>query len=163
MRSLAITFIVLFASCPAIAEVQIQRVEVLDYGIYTVDVKSSHRDSQGISQNVSTNVRLAKATITVPAKKGVEFGIRYKIDGAPVGTTVSLREVTVVPSPGLQPPTASQPIYTSTTMTKSKIGEVSFSGYRLDDPWELLPGVWVIQLWYRDRKLAEQNFTVTAP
>jgi hypothetical protein len=27
----------------------------------------------------------------------------------------------------------------------------------------LLPGVWVIQLWYGDRKVAEQNFTVTAP
>jgi hypothetical protein len=163
MRSIAITLVVLFASCPAIAEIQIKRVEILDYGIYSVDVKSSRRDNQGISQNISTNVRLAKATTTVPAEKGVEFGVRYKLDGAPVGATVSLREVTIVPSPGLQPPTASQPIYTSTTVTKSKIGEVSFSGYRLDDPWELLPGVWVIQLWYGDRKVAEQNFTVTAP
>jgi hypothetical protein len=85
------------------------------------------------------------------------------VTGAPVGTAISLKELTIFPSPGLRPPTASQPIHTSTTMPKPKIGEVSYTGYRLDDPWELLLGVWVIQLWYGDRKVAQQNFTVIAP
>jgi hypothetical protein len=163
MKLLAIALLVLFASYPAIAQVQVKNVEVLDYGIYAVDIKSSRRDSQGINENLTTNVRLAKATTTVPAEQGVEFGIRYKIDGAPFGTAVSLKELTIFPSPGLRPPTASQAIHISRTTATSKIGDVSYTGYRLDDPWELLPGVWVIQLWYDDQKVAQQNFTVIAP
>jgi Domain of unknown function (DUF3859) len=163
MKFRAIALLVLFASYTAVAQVQLKNVEVLDYGIYTVDVKSSRRDSQGINENLSTNVRLAKATTTVPAEQGVEFGMRYKIDGAPIGVPVLLRELTIFPSPGLRPPTASQPIHDSRSTTKPKIGEVSYTGYRLDDPWELLPGIWVIQLWYGDRKVAQENFTVVAP
>jgi Domain of unknown function (DUF3859) len=163
MKFLAIALLVLFASYPASAQVQVKNVEVLDYGIFTIEAKSSRRDSQGINENLATNVRLAKGTTTVPAEQGVEFGIRYKIDGAPVGTAVSLRELTIFPSPGLRPPTASQPVHISRTTTTPKIGDVSYTGYRLDDPWELLPGVWVIQLWYGDRKVAQQNFTVFAP
>jgi Domain of unknown function (DUF3859) len=163
MKFLAIVSLVLFASYPAIAQVQVTNVEVLDYGIYTVDVKTSRRDSQGINENLTTSARLAKATTTVPAERGVEFGIRYKIDGAPVGTVVSLRELTIFPAPGMRPPSASQPVHISRTTTTPRIGDVSYTGYRLDDPWELLPGVWVIQLWYGDRKVAQQNFTVIAP
>jgi hypothetical protein len=151
------------ASRPAIAQVQVKTVEVLDYGIYAVEVQSSHRDSQGMNENFGTKVRLDKATTTVPAERGIEFGIRYKIDGAPVGAVISLRELTIFPSPGLRPPTALQPIRSSKTATKAKIGEVSYTGYRLDDPWELLPGVWLIQLWYGDRKVVQENFTVIAP
>ncbi|MGC2076529.1 MAG: DUF3859 domain-containing protein, partial [Xanthobacteraceae bacterium] len=132
------------------AQVRVKNVEVLDYGIYSVEVQSSQ-------------VRLAKATTTVPAERGMEFGIRYKIDGAPVGAAVSLTEVTIFPSPGMRPPTASHPVRSSKTATKAKIGEVSYTGYRLEDPWELMPGVWVIQLWYGDRKVAQENFTVVAP
>jgi hypothetical protein len=163
MKSRAIALLVLFVGYPAIAQVQLTNVEVLDYGIYTVDVKSSRRDSQGMNENLSTNVRLAKATTTVPAERGVEFGMRYKIDGTPIGNVVSLSELTIFPSPGLHPPTGSQAIHASRTTTNPKIGEVSYTGYRLDDPWELLSGVWVIQLWYGNRKVAQQNFTVTLP
>ncbi|MGB6663115.1 MAG: DUF3859 domain-containing protein [Xanthobacteraceae bacterium] len=150
MKSRAIAFLVLFASHSAIAQLRVKNVEVLDYGIYKIEAQSSQ-------------VRLARATTTVPAERGVEFGIRYKIDGAPIGTAVPLRELTIFPSPGLRPPTASHPIPSSKTETKAKIGEVSYTGYQLDDPWELLPGVWVIQLWYGDRKVAQERFTVVAP
>ena len=150
MISRVIAFLVLFASCPAIAQVRLKNVEVLDYGIYTVEVQSS-------------KVRLAEATTTVRAERGVEFGIRYKIDGAPVGTAVPLTEVTIFPSPGMRPPTASHPVRSAKSPTKPRIGEVSYTGYRLEDPWELLPGVWIIQLWYGDRKVAQESFTVIAP
>lgn len=163
MKFFAIASLVLFASYPAIAQVQVKNVEVLDYGIYTVDVNSSRRDSQGINENLTTSARLAKATTAIPAEQGVEFGMRYKIDGAPAGTVVSLRELTIFPLPGMRPPTASRPVHISRTTTTPKIGDVSYTGYRLDDPWELLPGVWVIQLWYGDHKVAQQNFTVIAP
>jgi hypothetical protein len=35
-----------------------------------------------------------------------------------------------------------------------------FSGYDIDDSWELVPGVWTIQLWAGDQKFAEESFTL---
>jgi hypothetical protein len=39
MKSPVIALLVFFASNPAVGQVQVKGVEVLDYGIYTVDVK----------------------------------------------------------------------------------------------------------------------------
>jgi hypothetical protein len=32
--------------------------------------------------------------------------------------------------------------------------------YSFDEPWEAVPGNWSFQLWYREKKLAEQKFVV---
>lgn len=163
MKKLIIVFFALLTTGPAWAQVQVRSVEIVEYGIYTADLQSSKRDSQGIKQSVSTNFRRAATTTVVPAQTGVRFGIEYKVVGAPGGSAISLKKVMIFPSAGLRSPAVSQPIFRNETTTTSKIGEISYTGYRLDDPWELVPGPWTIQLWYGDRKLAEKKFTVAAP
>ena len=161
MKKLIVACFVLLTTCQAWA--QVRGVEIVEYGIYTADLQSSKRDSQGIKQSISTNFRRAATTTTVPAQVGVRFGIEYKVVGAPSGKTVSLKKVTVFPPAGLRSPTVSQQIYRNETTTTSKIGETSYTGYRLDDSWELVPGPWAIQLWYGDRMLAEKKFTLATP
>jgi len=161
MKKLIMAVVALLTAGPAWA--QVQGVEIVAYGIYTADLQSATRDSQGIKQNVSTNFRRAATTTTVPAQLGVRFGIEYKVVGAPSGGTVSLKKVTVFPPAGLRSPAVSQPIHRSEATVTSKIGETTYTGYRFDDPWELVPGAWAIQLWYGDRKLVEKKFTVVAP
>ena len=160
------TMIALFAflmTCPAWAQVQVRGVEIVAYGIYTADLQSSSRDAQGIKQSISTNFRRAATTTAVPAQIGVRFGIEYKVVGAPGGKSVSLKKVMVFPPAGLRSPAVSQLLYRDESTVTPKIGATSYTGYRLDDPWELVPGPWAIQLWYGDRKLAEKKFTVAAP
>ena len=161
MKKLIVACFVLLTTCPAWA--QVRGVEIVAYGIYTADLQSSKRDSQGIKQSISTNFRRAATTTTVPAQLGVRFGIEYKVVGAPSGKSVSLKKVMVFPPAGLRSPAVSQPILRNETTTTSKIGETTYTGYRLDDPWELVPGPWAIQLWSGDRMLAEKKFTLAIP
>ena len=161
MKKLIVAFFVLLTTCPAWA--QVRGIEIVAYGIYTADLQSSKRDSQGIKQSFSTNFRRAATTTTIPAQLGVRFGIEYQVAGAPSGKAISLKKIVVFPPAGLRSPAASQQIYRLETTTTANIGERTYTGYRLDDPWELVPGPWTIQLWDGDRKLVEKTFMVAAP
>lgn len=163
MKSIAIAFAAVLLSGPALAEVKVTAAEIVEYGIYTAEAQTSKRDSQGVLDNLLGNLRHDTTTTTVPARHGVRFGFKYKIIGAPVGTEVSMRTVTVFPPAGLSPPNTAQPIHSHEINNAHKIGEIVYSGYAFDDPWELVPGAWTLQIWYGNNKLAEKNFTVTAP
>jgi hypothetical protein len=147
----------------SLAQTPVRTVEIVAYGIYTADLQSATRDSQGVLQNLSANFRRETATTNVPAQIGVRFGFEYKLVGKPAGKTFSLKKVTVFPPEGLRSPTVAQPLQHSDTTVTAKLGEKTYVGYRFDDPWELVPGPWRIELWDGDRKVAEQAFTVTAP
>ncbi|MFN3655881.1 MAG: DUF3859 domain-containing protein [Pseudolabrys sp.] len=163
MKKLIFAFFALLTVCPGWAQAQVRGIEIVAYGIYTAEVQSSKRDIRGIKQTTSTNFRRAVATTAIPAQLGLRFGMQYKVIGAPAGKTISLKSVVVYPPAGLRSPAVAQPILRNETTSTAKIGETTYEGYRFDDPWELVPGPWTIQLWYGDRKLAEQTFTVTAP
>ena len=40
------------------------------------------------------------------------------------------------------------------------IGSVHWRGYGFDQRWEIVPGVWTIEIWQGDRKLLEHSFTI---
>lgn len=163
MKKLMFAFFALLTVCPGWAQAQVRGIEIVTYGIYTAELQSSKRDIQGIRQNISTNIRHAATTTTIPAQRGLRFGFEYKVIGAPSGKTVSLKSVVIYPPAGLRSPAVAQPIFRNETTSAPKIGAKHYEGYRFDDAWELVPGPWTIQLWYGDRKLAEKTFTVTAP
>ena len=83
MKKLMIAFFALLAIYPAWAQAQVRSVEIVQYGIYTADLQSFKRDSQGIKQSVSTNFRRAATTTAVPAQLGVRFGMSTKSLGLP--------------------------------------------------------------------------------
>lgn len=162
MKTAVLAFFALLAASPVVAHAQVRDVKIVSFGIYTADAQSSTRDSQGVKQNISTNFRLAVATTTVPIQLGVRFGFEYIVAGPSRGAAVSLKKVTVYPEAGLKSPAVPQPIYQNESVVSAKVGEKSYTGYRLDDPWELVPGDWLIQLWDGDRKPAEKKFTLVA-
>jgi hypothetical protein len=125
--------------------------------------QTSKRDSEGVLKSNIGNIRHAATTTTIPAQHGLRFGFKYKIIGTPVGITVPIRIVTVFPPAGLSPPNMTRPIHNSENNVTRKIGDDSYNDYGFDDPWELVPGSWTLQIWYGNNKLAEQNFTVTPP
>jgi hypothetical protein len=155
-----LTFVA-YAITPARAQDAV-RVEITEYGIYAGDVTRSERDSNGIVRNAVNNIRHAATTTTVPAQIGVHFGFRYRIVGKPAGQPIEIKKVTIYPEGGVRPSQSAQPQQkTEYTLTR-KIGDDSYTDYSLDDPWELVPGKWTFQLWYGDRKLVEQSFTLVA-
>jgi hypothetical protein len=135
------------------------RIDIVDYGIYTVDREAHGRSAEGIGLSTVRNVRLAVTTTTIPAQVGVTFGFRYKVVGRDTGEVVQLRKVTKYPPPGLRTPKGEVLRETERTL-RNKIGETRFTSYALVDGFELVPGPWTIELWQGSVRLASQTFTL---
>lgn len=143
---------------------QVHRVDVVDYGVYTASVTRAERRPTGILRSTVTNIEHVETSRIVPARLGVRFGFRYNVVGDPSGAEVSLKRVTIFPPGGLRPPGSARELTRSETTITVKLGEqVRYIGYSFDDPWELQPGQWTMELWYGDHKLASQDFTVVKP
>jgi hypothetical protein len=80
--------------------------------------------------------------------------------GARAGTSVPLHIVTIFPPPGLQNPATRQIKAQSEYEIQATIGRTLYKDYGFDHDWELVPGIWTMQVWYQGRKLLEQTFTV---
>ena len=138
----------------------VDRIEILEYGIYSLDRHVQGRDPRGINQATATNVQHAATTREIPARLGTTFGFRYKLIGKPSEAPITLRRVVVFPAPGLRPPSSSKPLPRDEFAVDARIGETSYMFYTLEDAFELVPGTWVVEIWYANRKLASQAFTV---
>jgi hypothetical protein len=139
---------------------QIDRIEVTEYGIYTVDRAIEGRDALGINKAAASNVRHAATMRTIPAQIGTTFGFRYKVIGRPYDAPVDLREVVIFPPSGLIPSPSSKLITHDEFALHTRIGQSSYASYTLEDGFELVPGTWVIEIWHGNRKLLTQSFNV---
>jgi hypothetical protein len=142
----------------AYAQGQVQSLEITDYGLYTLDREISGRDSQGISLGTASNIKHTATQRTVPAQIGATFGFRYRVVGRPEGATVDLKKVIVFPSPGLLTPTSSTRVPKAEFNVEAKIGETNSELYTLEDNFELMPGIWTLEMWQGNRKLVSQSF-----
>lgn len=66
----------------------------------------------------------------------------------------------VTTTQGLHDPNGGQRIHESKYNRVKKIGNTEYLGYGFENEWELEPGTWTFQIWYKDRKLVDQSFTV---
>jgi hypothetical protein len=149
------------ASTTAYAQgAQVEQIQLVEFGIYTVDREIQGRDALGINRAAASNVRHAATLRIIPAQIGTTFGFRYKVTGKPHDAPVELRQVVTFPSPGLTPPFASKPITQDEFVLQTRIGEASYASYTLEDSFELVPGEWVFEIWQGNRKLATQRFKV---
>jgi hypothetical protein len=135
----------------------LQSITIVDYGIYTLDDAKVTQSQDGISRTETTNERLALKTKKIPANVGVNFGFRFKVEGA--AGEVKLTKKTTMPPAGLQPP-GKPVVHSYSTELTAQVGAVIYTGYGFDESWEGVPGTWKMELWYENRKVAEQTFTV---
>ena len=161
MRSVLVAFGLLFALATGAHAQDISRIEVTEFGIYAVDVSTQGSNSAGIGQSTVSNPRLAVSTHTVPAQRGVTFGFKYRVIGSSAGNEVELTKITTFPPPGLRPPGASGPVTKTERTLRNKVGETRFTSYVLSNDYEVVPGVWTIELWAGGRRLASESFTLT--
>src|SRR5579863_1300741 len=108
MRKLLFAMLCLAIGHSASAQT-IDRVEIVEHGIYTADTLRAQRDSIGQLHSTIGNVHLAEITTTVPADTGVRFGIKFQVIGQPDGQQVRIRKVMVYPPLGLRLPNAPEP------------------------------------------------------
>jgi len=161
MKHVLFVFCVLLFAAPAQGqEPRIDGFEIIRVGIYDVERASTTRDADGVLQNVLSHWRLAASTTSIPARLSVTFGIEYRIIGEPDGAPVSFRRVFRFPQPGARPPGSSAPLPVSSASRRVRLNQISVATYTLQEPWELMSGLWVLEIWHGDRKLGELEFTL---
>ncbi|MEE9493676.1 MAG: DUF3859 domain-containing protein [Gammaproteobacteria bacterium] len=109
-------------------------------------------------------VQWVKTTDRIPLIKGVRMYLQYRMWYFPdLPAYVDLRRVVKHPAMTLPDGTVSTG---SDFMIKRKVSSnqvMGYTGYGLDEDYELVEGNWVIELWYQDKKLIEQTFTTYWP
>ena len=141
---------------------RVERIDVLDTGIYTVDAGAATPDPDAPTGAI-TPVPVARnvaVTTTIHGKVGLEFGLRYVIAGAPAGGDVPLDFVIRYPAPGLADPAAAAPVRETRFSRDKTIGATLYLGYGFEDDWEIVPGTWTFEIAYDGRTLVSQAFTV---
>lgn len=141
---------------------QIDRIDVVEYGIYTAD-EQAHKLVPGAAagtENIVGNIHHILTTRNIPAQQGVHFGFLFTPIGGPEDKTVTFRQVTIFPPSGLRNPDTQQLSVQEEYDIDARLGKTIFKGYCFDNDWEVVPGAWTFQLWYQGRKLVDQVFTV---
>lgn len=155
----------LLAAAPAAGQQpKVERVNIVEAGIFqgrTTRSTIAPGSPTGTNEGVA-DVRLVDASLRVPGKVGVLFGVRFQVSGAPAGASVGLREVWRLPLPGARNPANGRVFLESTYDFRATIGQIAFRGYGFDHDWEIVPGEWMIEIWDGVRKMAMHRFTVVA-
>jgi hypothetical protein len=139
----------------------LQRIEITEYGVYTLETEKSAAapgTAAGAIDEVSA-VDLVQSTTVVPAQIGTAFGFRYKLVG-PAKATVTLKNVTHVPAPGMHNPQTGNVTLTDTFFQDRKIAGEYYRLFHFTEPWEIVPGLWTLEIWEGDRALVSQGFLV---
>ena len=109
-----------------------------------------------------TDWRFVSDSTDVDGKVGTQFGIEFRIDGAPAGAAVTLYLVLTFPPEGVRNPNTGETLHSATiALPNMKIGALCVAGYGFDNGWEIVPGEWTEKITYRDQTLVERTFKVS--
>lgn len=140
---------------------------VSQYGLYRL-VRSGglvNNPNTSTGKTVSNAViQQVRQTDRIPLIKGVQMSLQYRLWYFPDQPAfVDLRRVLTHPEMTLPDETVSTG---SDYMIKGKVSVnqvIAYTGYGLDEDYELLAGEWTFEIWHEDRKLIEQTFITYWP
>jgi hypothetical protein len=165
----------LFAAVPCAAaatvvapSATVSGVTVTNAGTYKAQSVSAPGGAGQLSPTgtigTASNWHFVSKTSEVVGEIGTQFGIEFRLEGNPVGDSVTLHMVLKFPPKGIRNPNTGTTMHTADIeFPNLKIGTLCLLGYGFDNGWEIVPGVWTEQIWYQDRMLAERAFTVSKP
>jgi hypothetical protein len=136
-------------------------------GLYRLVRSGGVIDDPGTGTGKSTVkpvVEFVRSTQRIPLIKGGQMYLQYRIWPLPAQPAyVDLRRVLRHPQMTLPDGSLSTG---SDYMIKGRINSnqvIAYTGYGLDEDYELVEGDWVFEIWYQDKKLIEQTFTTYRP
>lgn len=169
-RSLPFAALMFFLTFPHTALAQqasVTSARLLWYGVYQAGSSSVIEDKTS-----ATGARTISSAITppqvnsdrIPAALNTRFGFGYALTGSPAGGTSGITHVRVFPPAGIVDPKTGERHTSERVQTNFRIDRDDlFIGYLFDHEMQLVPGVWLFQVWSGDQKLLEKSFTVYTP
>lgn len=145
-------------------DVRIRAAEITSYGVLNADY--TKRKATGYTDRATEahyvdedSVRFVEFTDKIPGELGIQFGYQYVINTAPKGGRMLVTEVITFPEGGLQRPRGR--LYTESRDTyEITIGEPTVFGYAFDYEWEIVPGEWVFEVYYKNAPIVRKRFFV---
>jgi hypothetical protein len=151
----------LLAGTPSRAA-EIEALEIVEAGLYRAQTTghiSAPHAVNGQTQ-IITDAVFYSTTPKVPAREGIRFGTRFRVVGSPAQQTVTLRSVWRIPEPGIRNPTSGILYRDSMAEFTTTIGALYMRGFSFSAAWQILCGDWIQEVWFGERKLLSQTFTV---
>ena len=109
-------------------------------------------------------VELVKSMEHIPLIKGGQMYFQYRIWPLPAQPAhVDLRRVLQHPEMRLPDGSVSTGSDYMIKVGVSSGQVIAYTGYGLDEDYELVEGDWIFQIWYQDKKMIEQKFTTYRP
>jgi len=109
-------------------------------------------------------IQQVKSTQRIPLVKGAQMYLQYRIWSFPdTPAFVDLRRTLKHPPMTLPDGTVSTGSDYTMKGRVSVNQVVGYTGYGLDEEYELVEGDWVFEIWFDDKKIIEQKFTTYRP
>lgn len=143
------------------ADFTVSATEIQGYGLFEISSSARHTgfSRSAVAADAVRGVRFTNFTNEVPPVLKTNFGFQYTINSTPRGQRIPIRSVIHFPEPGLQRPDGK--IYKQSVENKQiRLGRSELHGYGFDEPWEIVPGEWVFEVWHRDARLIRKVFVV---
>jgi hypothetical protein len=141
---------------------RIDGADITQFGVYEYKVTNTQELGGSAAGTLkSVDYKFVSKTTSIKARRGVGFGIEYRVLGSPKGAKVPLRSVTIFPAGGVRNPKTGERFERNEYIEDKEIGAPLLKGYTLDEAWEVVPGTWTFQVWFGDKMLAEKSFTLT--
>jgi hypothetical protein len=109
-------------------------------------------------------IQLVRSTERIPLIKGLQMHLQFRLWPFPDQPAfIDLRRTLKHPAMNLPDGSISTG---SDYMMKAKVSVnqvIAYTGYGLDEDYEMVEGDWVFEIWYRDKKMIKQTFTTYWP
>jgi len=141
------------------------RIEVYEFGTYAAIGPTYQQppSPQGIKIEGHESYIHLETTRTIVARVGARFGFRYRTIGSGADDYAPLRMVWTFPPPGLIGRDPHKPVRREVVELASASTESSALIMSLELPSDLVAGTWTIEIWSKNRKLAEEKFEIIMP
>jgi hypothetical protein len=141
-------------------------VEIVEHGEYEPGPEAGKQRAPDTSRGyvgvieATHDPRLLRSTEAIAAGIGGQFGIKLLVQGPPSVETVPLR-IRVLHPPFRNPATGELSDREEWD-AEVNLGIPRFAGWSFDEPWEIAPGPWQIQVLDGEEVVAEQGFEIAA-
>jgi hypothetical protein len=160
-RFLSIIVFLSLSSWVFATDLAVRAAEIVGFGIFDASTTVAQHGftPSTMAKDDVRGIRFVEYTTDIPAELGVNFGFQYIINSSPKGKPIRVTTVIKLPEGGLQRPGGR--LYTESRDTHDVIiGKKALHGYGFDEEWEMVPGIWVFELWYKDARLIKKTFTI---
>ena len=167
----ALLSVCLTAGCADDREVRVSAIDVTGFGIFDYESVRNDPDdtsSVGAQLGAARALHLAAQTDRIPIRPGLAYGVRFVARGSPQNAVIDIR-VIMKSTNACVLKASNQVVYHNDSLLKVRIGESRHIGGRFPASeeekhcvGEAKPGTNTLQLYYQDRKLAEQVFQIVA-